>query len=195
MIFYLLPFILIFYLFFPTIAETFEICYVNEDYSHGLILPLICLYFLYLDKQKIFSEIKNTHNVYFSWTGLALLTCGIIFFILGEISNLLFLRWFALYPTFLGTFILVFGKKLFYLIAGPFVLIFMSKPLPDSLIPKIFFPLQVLSAKVSAKVLEVLGVPVYLKGNIIEIPGMQLMVEEACSGLRSVMALLTVSLI
>jgi exosortase len=71
----------------------------------------------------------------------------------------------------------------------------MAKPLPDSVVLRIFWPLQVLAAKISTFVLEALGVPVYLVGNIIEIPQMRLLVEEACSGMRSVISLITVALI
>jgi exosortase len=80
-------------------------------------------------------------------------------------------------------------------IAPPVLLLFMAKPLPDSIVVRLFWPLQVLAARVSKLALELFNVPVYLSGNIIEIPEMRLLVEEACSGMRSVMALLTLSLI
>jgi len=75
------------------------------------------------------------------------------------------------------------------------MLLLMAKPLPDSLVLRIFWPLQVLAARVSKEVLVILGVPTYIKGNVIEIPGMKLLVEEACSGMRSAMAMLTLAFI
>ncbi len=71
----------------------------------------------------------------------------------------------------------------------------MAHPLPASLVPRLFNPLQQLAARASEVCLELLGVPVYVQGNIIEIPGMRLLVEEACSGLRSVLAMATVAVI
>ncbi len=179
-------------LFYQTIKETAIICWTNDDYSHGIILPLISIYLI---KQK-FPEIKKCFSKQiFSTFGLFLLIVGLLILLVGTLTDLLYLRWLSLFITLTGLIYLNFSKELAKQITAPLLLNFMAKPLPDSLIPKLFFPLQVLAAKVSYFVLDFLEVPVHLKGNIIEIPGMQLMVEEACSGLRSLIALLTVAAI
>jgi len=188
------PFALLAYLFWPTLRETAEICWTNEDYSHGLLLPFISAYFIHTNwssiRQRLVGEAPR-----FSYIGAAALIAGMLTFFLGDIANLLYIRWVAFFAAVSGTLMLLLGTHRALPLAGPVLLNFMAKPLPDSLVPKLFFPLQVFAAKASAKTLEILNVPVYLKGNIIEIPGMQLMVEEACSGLRSLMALLTVAFI
>jgi exosortase len=191
-----LPALLLFALFFPTLRDTAFICWEDEDYSHGLLLPFIAIYFVYTNWDRIGPKFFDpTVRAGFSLSGLLLLAAGMTIFLLGEIANLLYIRWFAFFPAAAGMLFLVFSPARAAPFIGPLLLNFMAKPLPDSLVPKLFFPLQVMAAKVSARMLELLNVPVYLKGNIIEIPGMQLMVEEACSGLRSLMALLTVAFI
>jgi len=78
-------------------------------------------------------------------------------------------------PLLIGHIALAFGWSAARRLSLPILLLFMAKPIPDSVVPLMFFPLQVLAAKVGASVLELLRVPVYLQGNIIEIPGMRLM--------------------
>lgn len=183
-------------LFGRPIAETYRICWNNEDYSHGLLLPFISAYLLWQTAQSR-KKFTSAHPVApgFSFLGFVLLLIGLILLFLGEISDLLFFGWAGFFPALLGSLLLLFGHRSVSPYAGALLLNFMAKPLPDSVVPKLFFPLQVFAAKVSAETLDLLQVPVYLKGNVIEIPGMQLMVEEACSGMRSLMALLTVAII
>jgi exosortase len=191
------PLVLLLVIYFPTLRETAEICWNNEDYSHGILLPFISAYFIWSNWDLIRARLQRVaeSNPGFSWSGALLLIAGMLVFLLGELANLHFINWLSFFPALIGTLFLVLSTKGALPFVGPVLINFMAKPLPDSLIPKLFFPLQVMAARVSAHVLELSGVPVYLKGNIIEIPGMQLMVEEACSGLRSLMALITVAFI
>lgn len=183
-------------LFGATLFDIGRICWNEQDYSHGLLLPAITAYFLWEKREELKQYLFHRQAaVPFSFIGVILLMVGLAIFALGTASNLLYVRWFGFFPTLLGVCYLVFGTGIAALLTTPILLNFMAKPIPDALVPKLFFPLQVLAAKISAWVLELLNVPVYITGNIIEIPGMQLMVEEACSGMRSVFALLTVAVI
>jgi exosortase len=174
------------------------ICWTDDDYSHGLILPLVMLYMWWDRKSQILESLKlesnnNTkgENLLFSlFFFIGLLNLG-----LAVASKLSFFSWISLFPLMAGLIGLIFGRKFFSSFIGPFLLLYMAKPLPDSVVVRLFWPLQVLAAKIGALTLQALNVPVYLSGNIIEIPNMKLLVEEACSGMRSVMALLTLSFI
>lgn len=179
-------------LFFETIRDTFLICWTNDDYSHGILLPFITIYLIW---QKL-PLLKNPNNSYYKSFFPTLVTIiGLIIFLIGNLTGILYISWFALFISLGGLIFLNLPQNIAREVIAPVLLNFMAKPLPDSLIPKLFFPLQVLAAKVSYFILDLLEVPVHLKGNIIEIPGMQLMVEEACSGLRSLIALFTVAAI
>jgi exosortase len=72
----------------------------------------------------------------------------------------------------------------------PAVLIVLSVPLPEVLMGTLALPLQFQASGLGAALLEARHVPVLLEGNIIRIPGHTLFVTEACSGLRSMSALL-----
>lgn len=76
-----------------------------------------------------------------------------------------------------------------------FLLLTLSVPLPELVTSTIALPLQFQASKLGAKLLEWRQVPVRLTGNIILLPGHKLFVTEACSGLRSLTALLSLAVL
>ncbi|MEP7325256.1 MAG: exosortase/archaeosortase family protein [Gemmatimonadota bacterium] len=77
----------------------------------------------------------------------------------------------------------------------PVSLIVLSIPIPAVLTNALAFPLQLKASAMGAWLLEHRHVPARLMGNVILLPGRQLFVTEACSGLRSLTALLALGLL
>jgi exosortase len=77
----------------------------------------------------------------------------------------------------------------------PAGLLMLSIPLPTVLLNALALPLQFQASRMGAALLSMRGVPVELTGNVINLPGHQLFVTEACSGLRSLTALLSIGLL
>jgi exosortase len=73
--------------------------------------------------------------------------------------------------------------------------LFLMIPLPQSLVNIAAFPLQLIAAQWAVNALHLVGIPVLLEGNIIHLAHSDLFVAEACSGLRSLMALLTLGVV
>jgi exosortase len=66
----------------------------------------------------------------------------------------------------------------------PFTLAGLAIPLPEIVTQALALPLQFRASKMGAALLELRHVPVLLTGNVIRLPGHELFVTEACSGLR-----------
>lgn len=77
----------------------------------------------------------------------------------------------------------------------PFGLLALSIPVPALILNTIALPLQMEASQLGASLLQARDVPVQLAGNVILLPGRQLFVTEACSGLRSLTALLALGLL
>jgi exosortase len=90
-----------------------------------------------------------------------------------------------------GFVVLLFGWNHFRAVFFPWAMLLLMIPIPAIVFNQITFPLQLLASKVSAMVLPVLGVPILREGNVINLPAMALEVAEACSGIRSLMSLVT----
>ena len=77
----------------------------------------------------------------------------------------------------------------------PLTLASLSIPLPELVTQALALPLQFRASRMGAALLELRNVPVLLTGNVIRLPGHELFVTEACSGLRSITALLSVGVL
>jgi exosortase len=77
----------------------------------------------------------------------------------------------------------------------PVSLLVLSVPLPQMVLGKLALPLQLQASAIGAGLLEARNVPVLVDGNIIRLPGQSLFVAEACSGLRSLTALLSLGVL
>ena len=77
----------------------------------------------------------------------------------------------------------------------PFALVCLSIPLPELITQTLALPLQFRASRMGAALLEMRNVPVRLAGNVIQLPGRELFVTEACSGLRSLTALLSMAVL
>jgi exosortase len=77
----------------------------------------------------------------------------------------------------------------------PIALVALSIPLPAVVLGSLALPLQLKASEWGAALLEMRHVPVRLAGNVIQLPGRSLFVTEACSGLRSLTALLALGLL
>jgi exosortase len=77
----------------------------------------------------------------------------------------------------------------------PFVLACLSVPLPELVTQALALPLQFKASRMGAAMLQMRDVPIRLTGNVIHMQGHDLFVTEACSGLRSLTALLSVGVL
>ncbi len=77
----------------------------------------------------------------------------------------------------------------------PFALLSLSVPIPEVVLNSIALPLQFNASKIGASLLSSRGIPILLTGNVIRMPGQDLFVAEACSGLRSLTALLSLGVL
>ncbi len=73
----------------------------------------------------------------------------------------------------------------------PFALLLLAIPLPGVLTNALAIPLQFRASELGTALIAWRDIPVLTTGNVILIPGQRLFVAEACSGLRSLTALLS----
>ncbi len=94
-----------------------------------------------------------------------------------------------------GLILWFFGLKQLLAWWLPFVLLGLAIPLPELIIAKLTAPLQLVASRIGASLIEWRNIPVMLNGNVIRIPGHDLFVAEACSGLRSLTALVNLGVL
>jgi exosortase/archaeosortase family protein len=100
-----------------------------------------------------------------------------------------------------GVTVYFWGFTLLRLLLVPLSLLFLAMPIPAIIFNKIAFPLQLFASRCAVWSMSLLGIPVLRQGNIIELKPLnsfetkQLEVVEACSGIRSLMTLVTLAVV
>lgn len=127
--------------------------------------------------------------------GIPILAFALCVLVVGQMGAELFLSRFSLLLVLAGLTVLFFGWTLFRAVLFPWAFLVLMIPIPAILFNEITFPLQLLASRVAATTLPIFGVPVLREGNLIILAAMPLEVAEACSGIRSLMSLVTLAII
>ncbi len=178
--------ILSLYLFWDGLAYMTQFWLGSEEYSHGILLPFVAVYFIY-QKKHVFYDIPP-HPL---WPGVVLLAAGLLGLMAGELSSLFIIVQYSLLLTLAGFLVLHLGMARFKSIAAPFMILFFTIPLPQFLYNNLSSELQLISSQIGVAVVRLFGISVFLAGNVIDLGSYKLQVVEACSGLRYLFPLMS----
>ena len=163
---------------------------VVPDYSHGFLIVPLALYFAYQKKYEIAAA-----RLEGSWWGIAPMALGLLLLGIGQLGSLLTSLRSGFVLTLMGIVLLLLGREIFRILLFPLAFLLLMIPLPQSFVNIVAFPLQLIAAGWAVASLHWLAIPALLEGNIIHLAHTDLFVAEACSGLRSLMALLTLGVV
>src|SRR5712692_7452214 len=157
----------------------------DANYSHGFLVPLFSLYLVWQQRATLRTLPRSG-----SLIGIPVILAGIGALILGDLGAENFLMRSSLIVIIAGLILFHLGTQVFRVLLFPLGFLFFMVPLPGVIFYAVTFPLQRLAAEQAAWVLDLLGVPVLLDGNVIHLSQISLGVTEACSGIRSLISLL-----
>lgn len=178
-------------LYFPVLQGLIRQWSDDSNYRHGFLVPIISAILLYRRREELRSAKPGGGTI----LGILFLGAAAVFLIGGTAATELMTARLSV-PTFLiGISFFFAGKEFTRRAAFPLLFLYMMVPLPYIIYYKIAFPLQLFSARVSAAILDTLGVSVVRQGNVLHLPEYVLEVVAACSGLRSLMTMVTLALI
>jgi exosortase D (VPLPA-CTERM-specific) len=156
------------------------------EYNHGYLIPLVAAYLLLLSADR-FKELQMER----SWSGLLVVLLGLALLVLGEMSAVYTIIQYGFLVALAGLIVVAIGWRGALVIWAPITYLFFMIPLPDFLYQKLSGELQLLSSQFGVAFLRMVGVSVYLEGNVIDLGTFQLQVAEACSGLRYLFPLMS----
>jgi exosortase len=171
--------------------------WTDENYSHGLLVPFIIGYILWSQRDKLASTSRRPS---FLWGGAAV---AIALFALwaGVAGAELYMQRMSLILLLAGTVVYLWGAPLLRFLLVPLTLLVLAIPIPAIIFNQIAFPLQLFASRCAVWSMSLLGFPVLLQGNVIELKPLnsygikKLEVVEACSGIRSLMTLITLAVV
>ena len=162
----------------------------DPNFSHGFFVPLFAGFVVWQRRRRLAR--LQAHP---SWFGLALIALALTLLVLGQLGAENFLARFSILLQLAGVVVLFLGWNFFRALLFPWASLLLMIPIPTLILSQVTFPLQLLVSQVSADALDLLGVPVALEGNILRLAKMPLEVAEACSGIRSLISLITLAVI
>jgi exosortase D (VPLPA-CTERM-specific) len=177
-------------IFYVGIREMVIAWNTSEEFSYGYMIPFIT-FFLIWQKKNILERIEFTG----SWTGVVVLILGLIFFYLGSLSAIKTVIQYALIITILGLTISIMGWKAVKPILVPVLFLLFMIPLPGFFLNNLSSQLQLISSSLGVEVTRLFGVSVHLEGNVVDLGAFKLQVVDACSGLRYLFPLMSLTFI
>ncbi|AMW04152.1 exosortase/archaeosortase family protein [Gemmatimonas phototrophica] len=160
----------------------------DPNSGHGLLLAPLSLWFAYKS-----GSAKNTSPN--RALGISMIVAAVLFRYAADLAAELFVMRGSMVMALGGLVVWHAGFKQLLHWWLPFTLVSLSIPIPEVILNTVALPLQFTASKIGASLLEWREIPVMMSGNVIRIPGQELFVAEACSGLRSLTALLSLGVL
>lgn len=186
----LVPVLLLAAMYAQGLAYLVSIWSVDENYGHGFFIPLISLYLIWSNRERLQAIPWQG-----SWWGAGLVLVGLGLYFIGELGTLYVVLHLSLWLVLVGLVLAACGWRVLKALAFPLGLLLVVIPLPNFLYQGLSGQLQLLSSHLGVWLLEVFGVTALREGNVIDLGTTQLQVVEACSGLRYLFPLTTLALI
>lgn len=177
-------------LFWDVAAKLVNDWSVDENYSHGFLIVPIALYLVWERRTKLAAEPLRP-----SALGLLVVVGSIAVLAAGILGAELFLTRIALLGTLVGAVLFLAGWTWLRILAFPLAFLLLMVPIPAIIFNQVAFPLQLLASRFGEASLMLAGVPVLREGNVITLSNTSLEVAEACSGIRSLISLLTLAIV
>jgi len=169
----------------------------DENYSHGLLIPFVIGYILWQERQR-FTDAQTSPAALWGTIGVGM---SLLFLWAGVAGAELFVQRLSLMLMIASVVIYFWGFRLLRLVAVPLSLLVLSIPIPQIIFNRIAFPLQLFASRCAVGAMSFFNIPVLRQGNIIELMPLgasepkKLAVVEACSGIRSLMTLVTLAVV
>lgn len=162
----------------------------DENNSHGFLIVPIAVYFAWERRQALTTVAAKP-----SFFGLIVILGSLATLVAGTLGAELFLTRISMIGMAIGITLFLFGWAHLRVLAFPIAFLLLMIPWPLLIFNQIAFPLQLLASRFGEWTLQLLGIPVLREGNIINLANTRLEVAEACSGIRSLISLLTLGIV
>src|SRR5205807_9505456 len=185
------------FLYFTVLVKLGNDWWHDENYSHGLLIPFVIAFIIWQERKQIGGWKAQPAT----WLGAIGIAISIFALWMGTAGAELFVQRASLVLMLFSLIVYFFGFRFIRFVAVPLMLLVLAIPIPQIIFNRIAFPLQLFASRCAVAAMSFLSIPVLRQGNVIELMPLgasepkKLAVVEACSGIRSLMTLVTLALI
>lgn len=166
-----------------TLEAMAQIWWRSETYAHGLIVPPITLWLIWRERHRL-AAVQPRPAIGFTFA----LACLVFCWLLAELTAVNALAQFSIIGIIVLSIMALLGLSISKALAFPLIFLFFAVPIGDFLLPL----LMEWTADFTVLALRLSGIPVFREGQNFIIPSGNWSVVEACSGIRYLIASLTV---
>ncbi|MBP7055551.1 MAG: exosortase/archaeosortase family protein [Candidatus Omnitrophica bacterium] len=159
-------------------------------YGHGFLIPIVSAFIIW-QRRAVLQKINFTTSVLGIWITASALLVNIVCAAL----KIYFISGFSLVFALYGLILFFFGREMVKNLLFPVFFLLAMVPLPLVVVGNLTVKMKLFAAQCSTFVLNKIGFPSILDGSTIRMPKSFIAVEAPCSGLRSLIALLTLGLL
>ena len=172
----------------PTGISLFRGYWVSDDNSHGPLVLAISIWLLY----RRWAETKPTPlgaDTPRSYGGWALVALALLLYVFGRSQQIIQSESFSLIPLLMGVTLLVYGPKVLRETWFPYFFMLFFVPLPGTVVDPVTLPMKTLVSYLAESFMHAAGYPVARVGVILYVGQYQMLVADACAGLRTLFTL------
>ncbi|MHB8754245.1 MAG: exosortase A [Candidatus Acidiferrales bacterium] len=179
---------LVLLLYAPVLKQLVLNWWQDPNYGYGFLVPVFAGYVLWKERFRLARLPAQPANF-----GLLVMVGALGLLLVGSLGAELFSSRLSLIVLAAGIVIFLAGWKMFRAVLFPLGFLILMIPIPTIVFNQITFPLQLLASRFATFWLQLINVPVLREGNLIILPNYTLEVVDACSGIRSLMTLITLA--
>ena len=177
------------------LVATYAIAAHGNEQSHILLALPVSIVLLYCERDKVFRNVKYClPSGAFIFLGTTLVWLAGPRLPVGP-EDAVSLKMILLVGSCIAAFILCYGTTAFRAATFPLLFLFFMVPIPGWLLDRIILLLQKGSANVAFLLLKASHIPVSSQGLVLSLPRFDIEVATDCSGIRSSLLLLVVTLV
>jgi exosortase D (VPLPA-CTERM-specific) len=166
------------YFIWPTLKTLVQDLANSETYSSAFIIPFVILYIVYRKRAELIHQPWQP-----SWWGLAVMVLGLGSYLFSELITIPYLSQVSCILVLAGVLFLFGGWRVVKTLSFPLFLLAIMVPLPQFFLSRMTLKMQLASSQLAASMLRLIGYPVFLLGNVLDLGGRKLQIVAACSGL------------
>jgi exosortase len=178
------------WLYAPVVSKLVHDWSHDENYSHGFLIVPLAAWFAWQQRDRLAAAAARPSII-----GLLAICGALALVIVGRLGAELFLTRVSLLVIVAGAVLFLHGWHHLRVLTFPILFLLLMVPLPAIVFNQIAFPLQLLASRVGTAGIQACAVPVLREGNVIVLADTSLEVAEACSGIRSLVSLLTLGIL
>jgi len=174
----------------PVLVRLAQDWWNDDNYSHGFLIIPLALYLAWERRERVLALPVRPAAL-----GLGVVAASLAILVAGSLGAEMFLTRVSLIGTLAGSMIFLWGWARLRMLMFPLGVLLLMIPIPAIIFNQITFPLQLLASRFGEAALNAATIPVLREGNVIVLANTTLEVAEACSGIRSLVSLLTLGIV